>query len=89
MPNDSYRSQDYTPEAVNAGQRKINYALTVADRKLVDVLVAIKNALTAPPGQLQQHVAGIEAAIAQASRIIDKVAEIRPPGCDTDWPTPG
>jgi hypothetical protein len=89
MPTDSYRAQDYSAEAVAAGQRKINYALTVVDKRLIDVLVAIKTALKEPPGQIQQHVPRIEAAIDEASRIIDKVAEIRPPGCDTDWPTPG
>jgi hypothetical protein len=88
MP-ENYDPTLYNANEINAGQRKINYALTVADRKLVDVLVAVKDALSGPPGQLQQHVPRIEAAIDEASRIIEKVAEIRPPGCDTNWPYPG
>jgi len=81
-----YNPKDYTQEQVNAGQRKVNYALTVADRKLIAVLVAIKNAISGPPGEIQQHIPKIQAAIDEASWIIEKVAEIRPPGCDPTWP---
>lgn len=80
-----YNPAHYTPEQVDAGQRKINFALTKADEKLVAVLVEVANALKEPPGQIQSHVPNIEAAIKEASKAIKHVASIRPPGCDTTW----
>ena len=80
-----YDPTRYTPEEVNAGQRKINFALTQADEKLVAVLVAVANALKEPPGKIHEHVPKIEAAIKDASKLISKVATIRPPGCDSTW----
>lgn len=80
-----YRPQDYTQEQVNHGQRQINYALTEADRAVVDVLTMVKDALQAPPGQMQTHVTRINTAIAAATKAIDHVAGIRPPGCDSTW----
>jgi hypothetical protein len=86
MPDEyKYDPTLYKPEDVAAGQRKINYALTVADRKLVAVLEAVTKALSGPPGEIRNHVPEIEAAIADASKLISKVATIRPPGCDSTW----
>ena len=53
-----YRPQDYTQEQVNHGQRQINYALTEADRAVVDVLTMVKDALQAPPGQMRTYIKG-------------------------------
>jgi hypothetical protein len=87
MPDhdDDYDPTLYTLEGVNKGQRKINYALTVADKKIVDVLLAVKEALSGPPGQIQSHVPQIQAKIEEASKAIKHVASIRPPGCDYTW----
>ena len=81
MP-DGYRPEDYTPAQINAGQRKVNYALTEADEKVVEILKIMKDAILAPHGQAQTYVARIDAAIAAATKAIDHVAEIIPPGCD-------
>ena len=81
-----YHPEDYTPEQVNAGQRKINFRLTEADRKLVAVLVAVKEAISGPPGEIKDHIAEIQTAIDEASAAINKVAEIIPPGCDPKLP---
>jgi hypothetical protein len=86
MSTQYYNPRDFTPEQVDAGQRKVNYALTEASRKLVAVLVAVKNAINVPPGQMQQGIADIERAIDEASAAINKVAEIIPPGCDPRLP---
>ncbi len=86
MPTDDYRAEDYTQAQINAGQRKINYALTLADRKLIATLVAIKNALSGPPGEIQHHISKIEAAIKESSWVVEEVAGIKPPGCDPTWP---
>jgi len=80
-----YRPQDYTQEQVNHGQRQINYALTEADRAVVDVLTMVKDALQAPPGQMRTYVTRINTAIDAATKAINNVAGIRPPGCDSTW----
>jgi hypothetical protein len=82
MATYEYHPEHYTQVGINAGQRKINFALTEADRKLVAVLEALKNAIIEPPGQSQRNVADIQAAIEAAITAINKVAEITPPGCD-------
>ena len=80
-----YRPQDFTQEQVNHGQRQINYALTQADKAVVAVLSIVKDALQAPPGQAQTYVTRINAAIDEATKAIDHVAGIKPPGCDETW----
>ena len=81
-----YHPQDPSQDQINAGQRKINYALTEADEKVVEILKILKEAIQAPHGQAQTFVAQIDAAIEEATKAIDHVAEIIPPGCD---PGPG
>lgn len=80
-----YNPRDYTQDQVNYGQRRINYALTQADRALVAVLTLLKDVLQAPPGQVQAFGPRINSAIDQATKAIDRVAGIRPPGCDETW----
>ena len=82
---DYYDPKLYSADDVNAGQRKINFALTQVDEKLVAVLIAVANALKEPPGEARNHVPAIEAGIREADRILKHVASIRPPGCDTTW----
>lgn len=82
---DYYRPQDYTQEGINHGQRQINYALTQADKALVAVLTIMKDALDVPPGQRQTYVTRINTAIDAATKAINHVAGIRPPGCDSTW----
>ena len=77
-----YCPQDYTQDQVNQGQRQINFAITQAEKKLIDVLTIIKDALQAPPGQRKTYVDQISKAIEAATEAIDDVALIRPPGCD-------
>ena len=86
MPSqDIYRPEAYSQDQVNAGQRKINYALTKVDEKFLNALIALKDALDAGPGHRERHFADLEAAITDLSNTIKRVAEIKPPGCDTTW----
>jgi hypothetical protein len=80
-----YRPQDYTQDQINHGQRQINFAITQAEKKLVDVLTIMKDALQAPPGQAKTYVDQMGKAIDAATKAIDHVAGIRPPGCDETW----
>ena len=82
---DYYRPQDYTQEGINHGQRQINYALTQADRALITVLTLVKDALEAPPGRAAAFVSRINSAIDAATKAVNHVAGIRPPGCDSTW----
>ena len=85
---DYYRPQDYTQEGINYGQRQINYALTQADRAIVEVLALMKAALEAPPGRADTFVSRLNTAIDAATKAINHVAGIRPPGCDETWTPP-
>lgn len=80
-----YRPQDYTQEQVNSGQRQINFALTLADKALIEVLTIVKEAIKAPPGQEKSYADQICKAIDAATKAINHVASIRPPGCDETW----
>ena len=77
-----YNPRDYNQDQVNAGQRQINYALTLADKALLEVLSKLKEAIQAPPGKVQAHADDICKAIDAATKAINHVASIRPPGCD-------
>ena len=86
MPSqDNYRPEEYSQDQVNEGQRKINYALTKVDEKLLNALIALKDSLDAGPAHRQRHLDDLEAAITDLSNTIKRVAEIKPPGCDTTW----
>jgi hypothetical protein len=82
---DYYRPQHYTQEGINYGQRQINYALTQADRALINVLTLLKQALETPAGRDATLVPQINTAIDAAIKAINHVAGIRPPGCDSTW----
>lgn len=82
MP-DNYRPENFTQGQINAGQRKINFALTQADEHLVAVLTILKCMIQAGPGHAHTYEDAIDAALKAATRAINHVAEIRPPGCDT------
>ena len=87
MEYDDYNPDDYTQADINKGQRKINYALTLVNEKLVKALEALRNAVVAIPGA-RQHIdlGAIDKAIKEAEDLRRMVAGIKPPGCDPDWP---
>jgi hypothetical protein len=80
-----YDAQGYNQERINAGQRQINFALTLADKAIVDVLAMVKEAFQQPPGEQKAYVDRICRAIDAATKAIGHVASIRPPGCDETW----
>jgi hypothetical protein len=73
-----YKPENYSQGAINAGQRKINYALTLVDEKLIKALEALRDAIKALPATHN--------AISEVSGYSRQVAGIKPPGCDPDWP---
>ena len=50
-----YDPNDFSQAAINSGQRKINYALTVVNEKLAKALEALCNALVALPRNPQHR----------------------------------
>jgi hypothetical protein len=82
---DDYNPDHYTQREINYGQRRINYALTVVDKKLAAALQALKAAIAATPGCGQIDFRAVDAAIADVYATNERVAGIKPPGCDPSW----
>lgn len=79
----------YTQEEINKGQRRINYELCEVDSKLIEAINALlcllKDPRTPPQpsqGLRQADFSTVEAAISEATKISEEVADIDPPGCE-------
>jgi|KBSSwiStaDraftv2_1062776.scaffolds.fasta_scaffold69185_4 hypothetical protein len=83
---DDYNPDDYTQSGINKGQRKINYALTLVDEKLVKAIEKLRDAIAAVPAAHNIDLAEVNEAIDDALETSKKVAGIKPPGCDPNWP---
>jgi hypothetical protein len=81
-----YHPEDFSQSAINSGQRKINYALTLVDEKLAKALKALRDAIAALPAAHQIDLEEVNKAINDALETSRKVAGIKPPGCDPEWP---
>jgi hypothetical protein len=81
-----YAPEDFSQSAINSGQRKINYALTLVDEKLAKALEALRDAIAALPTAHNIDLQEVNEAINEVYDISQKVAGIKPPGCDPDWP---
>lgn len=82
----NYDPQQYGQPAINEGQRTINYALTVVDKKIAAALQAFKTAIAATPGCGQIDFRAVDEAIADVYKTSNRVADIKPPGCAPTWP---
>lgn len=81
-----YTPQDFSQSAINSGQRKINYALTLVDEKLAKTIEALRDAIAALPAAHNIDLTKVNAALKDAVDTSYMVAGIKPPGCDPDWP---
>ena len=81
----NYIPEDYSQAATNRGQRQINFALTLVDERLVKALREIRHLFESVPGHPTFDFAALDAALAEASRLNERVAGIKPPGCDETW----
>jgi len=77
-----YNLEDFSQSAINNGQRKINFALTVVDVKLVKAIEALRDAIATLPAAHHMNLEALNQAITEVYRTSDKVASIKPPGCD-------
>lgn len=86
---EAYAPVPYSQDAINSGQQRINYALCQADMKIIEALTSIINTLktvAALPHLQNVDLSMMETAIEEASEAINKIAEIRPPGCEPPDP---
>jgi hypothetical protein len=81
-----YKPEDYSQLAINSGQRKINYALTLVDEKLIKALEALRDAIKGLPATHNINLVEVNKAINEVYGLSHQVAGIKPPGCDPDWP---
>ena len=81
-----YNPNDFSQAAINSGQRKINYALTVVDEKLAKALQALCDALAALPPTHNIDLKNVNEALKEFRYLSAMVAGIKPPGCDPEWP---
>lgn len=81
-----YNPDDYTQPEINKGQRKINYALTLVDEKLAKAIEALRDAVAALPAAHNIDLDEVNKAIDDALDTSRRVAGIKPPGCDPQWP---
>src|SRR5215213_1282743 len=80
-----YAPEDFSQSAINRGQRRINYSLTMVDEKLAKALEALRDAIAALPAAHNIDLEEVNEAINDALETSRKVAGIKPPGCDP-WP---
>jgi hypothetical protein len=74
-----YGPDDFSQQAINRGQRRINFELVVVTHKLADALDKLIERLS--PGDKEKY-KDVGDLVATARKIANAVADIRPPGCD-------
>ena len=80
-----YDPEDFSQSAINRGQRKINYALTMVNERLVKALEALRDTIAALPVAHNIDLTEVNEAISEADELNQQVAGIKPPGCEP-WP---
>lgn len=82
QPNCTHNPEDFHQQAINRGQRKINYKLTVVDKKLVEAVKVLIGVIAKLPNPPQAEITAASMAVKEAEDVNKIVAEVRPPGCD-------
>ena len=76
-----YAPEDFSQQAINRGQREINYELTVVGQKAADALKALRDAIARAPGGDKIDFDAVDEAISDVYKTSNEVAKIIPPGC--------
>jgi hypothetical protein len=83
----------YTLEDITYGQARINYQLVKVDETLiaglnalVEILKTLKAERVSAHGAKEMDLSGVVEILEKASEISQKVAEIKPPGCEAPYP---
>jgi hypothetical protein len=79
-PKRTYVLDDFSQQAINRGQQKINYLITEADEKIVAALKEVSYAL-AKLGGPNLDLRALDNAITEVSEATKDIAGPFPPGC--------
>ena len=82
QPTCTHDPDDFSQQAINRGQRQINYKFTEVEKKLVEALNSLIDAVENIPGCDKAKIDEASNAAAKAEELRAKVAETRPPGCE-------
>ena len=80
-----YAPEDFSQSAINRGQRRINYKLTVVNERLAKAIEALRDAIAAVPAAHNIDLTEVNEALNEVYDLNQQVAGIKPPGCDP-WP---
>jgi hypothetical protein len=75
-----YVLEDFSQQAINRGQQKINYLITVVDEKIVEALKELSYAVAKLAGR-DIDLKALDNAINQVSAATKEIAGPFPPGC--------
>jgi hypothetical protein len=75
-----YVLEDFSQQAINRGQQKINYLITVVDEKIVEALKELSYAVAKLAGR-DIDLRALDKAINQVSVATKEIAGPFPPGC--------
>ena len=76
-----YQPDDFSQQAINRGQRRINYELASGGLKLVKAIEEFKKAIVNSSGN-NVDFSEVDKALAAVYETANGVADIKPPGCD-------
>jgi hypothetical protein len=76
-----YKPEDFSQQAINRGQRRINGDLTELGKTLAKTLQALKDAIKKSSIGSEIDCCAIQSDITKAIAISEKVAGYYPPGC--------
>jgi len=77
-----YNPEDFSQEAINRGQRRINYELAAGGLELANAIDELKKAIVNSSGGNKIDFTQVDKVMAAAKKIANGVADIKPPGCD-------
>jgi len=77
-----YKPEDFSQQAINHGQRRINYRLATGGLELVKAIEAFQKAIVNSSGGKKIDFTEVDTAIAAVYKMANSVADIKPPGCD-------
>ena len=81
--------EDFSQRAINNGQQRINYEFTVAGKELSEALALLTDLLVAKGLCTEADLVNVNQAIAEATTVVNTVADIFPPGCPSNPPDKG
>lgn len=76
-----YALEDFSQQAINRGQQRINYEFTVVNRMLAKALEELRDAIAGTPAGAKIDFEEVDEAIAEVYKATQKIPGYYPPGC--------